>query len=115
VNKKKMDSAIRELINEDSSDSQDSIISVSSSVSSASFVSSVGSPQRLTSIQAEKRLSVTTSPQKRLSSPTQQKHTPKKAKLELIEELRSVINSTDSDTVKVQKAKQLFETHSKNI
>lgn len=129
-----MDSAIRELICEDSSDSQESIVSVSSSVSSASYVSSVGSPKRpsakpyspkkTTPIKSSQNLSensasLNKSPQKRLSSsyntPPTHKDVPKKIKLELIEELRSLIHSADSDASKVQKAKHLFEMHPKQL
>lgn len=109
-----MDSAIRELICEDSSDSQDSVVSVSSSVSSASYVSSKrssvapDSPKMTSPIKSPKKRISHTSPS---SSHSLYKHSPKKAKLGLIEQLRSVINSPDSDTEKVQKAKQLFELH----
>lgn len=125
-----MDSAIRELICENSSDSQDSVVSVSSSVSSASYVSSVGSPKRssvkpyspkkttpMKSSQnlSENSASLNKSPQKRLSYSTPHKDMPKKAKIELIEELRSLIHSADSDALKVQKAKHLFEMYPKQF
>lgn len=95
-----MDKAINVLI-EDSSDSEGSVISVSSSGSSeASFRSSVSST------------SSTKSSKRRLSSSSKIHTTPKKdKKSNLLEELRTVIDSTDNDEVKVQKVKKLLHLY----
>lgn len=88
-----MDTAIRELLSEESSDSQDSIISISSSVSSASFVSS-------------------TSVKRRASSPPPTSPPIKKEKhSDFIIEIRNIINAEDNAEEKVQKVKQLLETY----